>query len=229
MKPTEALLEYQRLGDHARTLEDEKVHLEGRLARDPRVEAAEETAAAARQARDEKILQLKAMELEVEGHRAKMKGHERELMSGRIRAPSDLVRMSEEVGHMKASLAEEEDSELELMEALESAESELAAATAELEEAARERDAAAPGRRQRLAAVEAELATLERERAELWAEVPTPLQSAYQRASRIANPVVAVEAGQCLGCRVQLTANELQQLKRGERFNCQNCNRILVL
>jgi len=35
--------------------------------------------------------------------------------------------------------------------------------------------------------------------------------------------------GQCEGCRVQLTANELQVLRRGERFTCQNCNRILVL
>ena len=227
MKPTEALLEYQRLGDHARTLEDEKVHLEGRLARDPRVEAAEVSQAAARRSRDALLLQLKEVELEVEGHRSKMKGHERELMSGRIRAPSDLMRMSEEVSHMKAALAEEEDGELQLMEALESAEADLAAANAELEEATRE--AAAPGARQRLATITSELATVEAERAEMWAEVPAPLQAAYSKISRVANPVVAVEAGQCLGCRVQLTTNELQQLRRGERFTCQNCNRILVL
>ena len=55
------------------------------------------------------------------------------------------------------------------------------------------------------------------------------LQAAYRKISRIPNPVVAMVNGQCEGCRVQLTANELQVLRRGERFTCQNCNRILVL
>ncbi|HVD01393.1 MAG TPA: C4-type zinc ribbon domain-containing protein [Candidatus Dormibacteraeota bacterium] len=229
MRPTETLLQFQRLGDRARTLGDEKTHLEGRLATDPRVDAAEGAKAAARRERDALVLDLKEMELEVEGHRAKMKGHERELMSGRIRSPTDLTRMSDEVGHMKTRLAEEEDRELELMTSLEAAEAGLAAATAELEAAEASRAAAAPGTRERLAAIEAELGTLEAQRAALWSEVPAPLQAAYNRISRIANAVVAEEGGQCMGCRVQLTTNELQQLRRGERFNCQNCNRILVL
>ena len=63
----------------------------------------------------------------------------------------------------------------------------------------------------------------------LWAEIPPPLQAAYRKISRIPNPVVAMVGGQCEGCRVQLTTNELQVLRRGERFTCQNCNRILVL
>jgi len=229
MRPTESLLQFQRLGDRARTLGDEKAHLEDRLARDPRVDAALEAKAGAREARDSLVLQLKEVELEVEGHRAKMKGHERELMSGRIRSPTDLTRMSEEVGHMKTRLAEEEEGELELMESVEAAEADLAAATRALADAEAARDAAAPGSRERLAAIEAELADLEAQRAAAWAEVPGPLQAAYNRISRIPNPVVAEEGGQCMGCRVQLTTNELQQLRRGERFTCQNCNRILVL
>jgi predicted nucleic acid-binding Zn-ribbon protein len=229
MRPTETLLQFQRLGDRTRTLEDEKTHLEGRLAADPRVDAAGETNAAARRDRDALILQLKEMELEVEGHRAKMKGHERELMSGRVRSPTDLMKMSDEVGHMKTKLAEEEDRELELMTSLEAAEADLAAATAELDEAEASRAAAAPGTRDRLAAIEAELARLEAQRAALWSEVPGPLQAAYNKIGRIPNPVAAEESGQCMGCRVQLTTNELQQLRRGERFTCQNCNRILVL
>jgi predicted nucleic acid-binding Zn-ribbon protein len=229
MSPTEILLQYQRLGQRAGTLEDERIHLEGRLARDERSEAAAEVHTSAREARDALVLRLKEMELEVEGHRAQMKGHERELMSGRIRSPSDLTKMSEEVGHMKSRLAEEEDRELELMTALESADADLAAAQAELDQAEAAHAAAAPGNRRRLEAIEAELAELEAQRGTLWAEVPSPLQAAYSKIGRIPNPVVAVEAGQCLGCRVQLTTNELQVLRRGERFTCQNCNRILVL
>jgi predicted nucleic acid-binding Zn-ribbon protein len=169
------------------------------------------------------------MELEVDGHRAKMKGHEKELMSGRIRSPSDLTKMSEEVGHMKARLAEEEEREFELLSALEAADAELAAARAELEDAQAAFEAAAPTNTKRVRTIESEVAELELQREALWADVPGPLQAAYRKISRIPNPVVAMVNGQCEGCRVQLTANELQVLRRGERFTCQNCNRILVL
>ena len=229
MRPTELLLQYQRLGDRVNTLTDEKTHLEARLARDERIEAATEAVAEALQKRDERAKELRAMDSDVEGHRAKMKGHEKELMSGRIRSPSDLTRMSEEVGHMKARLAEEEDSELELMSALEEADTELEAAGRELGDAQATFEAAMPANRRRATSVETELSELALQRESIWAEIPPPLQAAYRKISRIPNPVVAVENGQCMGCRVQLTTNELQVLRRGERFTCQNCNRILVL
>jgi predicted nucleic acid-binding Zn-ribbon protein len=229
MRPTEILLQYQRLGDRIRTLTDEASHIEQRLARDERVEAATAAVAEALEKRDQLARELREMDLDVEGHRAKMKGHEKELMSGRIRSPSDLTKMSEEVGHMKARLAEEEDREFDLMAALESAEAELASAQKELADAQAAVEAAAPRLLGRLKVIAGEVAELELQREGLWAEVPAPLQAAYRKISRIPNPVVAMVNGQCEGCRVQLTANELQVLRRGERFTCQNCNRILVL
>jgi uncharacterized protein len=229
MSPTEILLQYQRLGDRVRTLTDEKRHLEERLARDERIEAAKEVVPAAEERRDELARQMREMELEVDGHRAKMKGHEKELMSGRIRSPSDLTKMSEEVGHMKARLAEEEDREFELLAALEAAEAELAAARRELEDAQAAFEATAPANTKRVRTIESEITELELQREAFWADVPGPLQAAYRKIGRIPNPVVAMVNGQCEGCRVQLTANELQVLRRGERFTCQNCNRILVL
>jgi uncharacterized protein len=229
MRPTELLLQYQRLGDRIRTLTDEASHIEQRLARDERVEAATAAVAEALDQRDQLARELREMDLDVEGHRAKMKSHEKELMSGRIRSPSDLTKMSEEVGHMKARLLEEEDREFELMAALEAAETELAGARKELADAQAAVEAAAPRLQGRLAAIQGEVADLELQREGIWAEVPAPLQAAYRKISRIPNPVVAMVGGQCEGCRVQLTANELQVLRRGDRFTCQNCNRILVL
>jgi predicted nucleic acid-binding Zn-ribbon protein len=229
MRPTELLLQYQRLGDRIRTLTDEATHIEQRLARDERVEAATAAVAEALERRDQLARELREMDMDVEGHRTKMKSHEKELMSGRIRSPSDLTKMSEEVGHMKARLAEEEDREFDLMAALESAEAELAAARKELADAQAAVEAATPKLQGRLQIIQAETADLEQQREAIWAEVPAPLQAAYRKISRIPNPVVAMVNGQCEGCRVQLTANELQVLRRGERFTCQNCNRILVL
>ena len=229
MRPTELLLQYQRLGDRIRTLTDEATHIEQRLARDERVEVATAAVAEALERRDQLARELREMDMDVEGHRTKMKSHEKELMSGRIRSPSDLTKMSEEVGHMKARLAEEEDREFDLMAALESAEAELAAARKELADAQAAVEAATPKLQGRLQIIQAETADLEQQREAIWAEVPAPLQAAYRKISRIPNPVVAMVNGQCEGCRVQLTANELQVLRRGERFTCQNCNRILVL
>jgi predicted nucleic acid-binding Zn-ribbon protein len=229
MRPTELLLQYQRLGDRVMTLTDEERHIQQRLARDERVEAATAAVAAALAERDQLARELREMDLDVEGHRAKMKSHEKELMSGRIRSPSDLTKMSEEVGHMKARLVEEEDREFELMSSLDAAEAELASARQELADAQAAVEAAVPKLQGRVRVIEGEVAELELQREAVWAEVPAPLQGAYRKISRIANPVVAMVNGQCEGCRVQLTANELQVLRRGERFTCQNCNRILVL
>jgi len=229
MRPTELLLQYQRLGDRGRTLSDEASHIEQRLARDERVEAATAATAEALERRDALARQLREVDLGVEGHRAKMKSHEKELMSGRIRSPSDLTRMSEEVGHMRARPAEEEEGEFELMAALGAAEAEVVSAREELAGAEAAVAAAGPKLLGRLEVIQGEIAELELQREAIWAEVPAPLQAAYRKISRIANPVVAMVGGQCEGCRVQLTANELQVLRRGERFTCQNCNRILVL
>ncbi|MDQ6692018.1 MAG: C4-type zinc ribbon domain-containing protein [Candidatus Dormibacteraeota bacterium] len=228
MKGTELLLQYQKLGDRVATLRDEQRHIEERLAGDAATDAAAAEEAAASEARSAFARELREMEAEVEGHRAKMKSHDRELMSGRIRSPSDLTRMSAEVEHMKTSIGLEEDRELELMAALEEADTRLETARRALLHAREAVAASAPALSARAEAVTVEVAELEAEREALWAEVPEPARAAFRKLGRVVHPVVAMVDGQCEGCRVRLTANELQQLRRGERFTCQNCNRILV-
>src|SRR5256712_5493444 len=75
-----------------------------------------------------------------EDHRTRLRSRERELMSGRIRNPTELMQMSEEVQHMRARFAEEEEAELSLMEDAEAADEAVRAATAQ-PEAARGRPA----------------------------------------------------------------------------------------
>ena len=229
MRPTEALLHYQRLGDRLRSLHDELDHLRSRLASNAEVDAATAAEADARRRREDAARRVRELDDEAEAHRGKMRAHERELMSGRIRSPSDLTRMSEEVEHMRARLAAEEDRELDAMAELEEAEKEHGKARRFLDEVRHRNEAEAPGMQARLDRLEGEAGDLEGQIASAWAQVPPALQTQYRKLSRLANPVVPVVDGQCMGCHVQLTANELQQLKRGERSTCQNCNRILVL
>jgi predicted nucleic acid-binding Zn-ribbon protein len=228
MNGTELLLQYSKLGDRLATLADERRHIEARLAHDEATEAARSREVELLERRDALARELRALEMDVETHRAKMKSHDRELMSGRIRSPSDLTRMSVEVEHMKASIGLQEDRELELMTALEEADADLAASRLALSSAEERVAQARPHLEARLTTIAQDVADLEEEREALWTGVPEPARAAFRKLSRVAHPVVAMVAGQCEGCRVQLTANELQQLRRGERFTCQNCNRILV-
>src|SRR5207237_1199794 len=77
---------------------------------------AEEALAAAREAQQAIQLRLRESDRDREAHRARLRSREKELMSGRIRSPSELMQLSTEVQHLKASFADLEEAELRLME-----------------------------------------------------------------------------------------------------------------
>jgi predicted nucleic acid-binding Zn-ribbon protein len=158
-----------------------------------------------------------------------MRARERELMSGRIHNPTELLQISEEVEHMKARLATEEDAELRLMEEAEDAEAELARLDRELAAARAGAESEAPQLRLRLDEVRGQKEGLERERDEVWAQVPHEYQAAALRL-RVRPPVAEVTGGQCSGCHVAVTSKQMQLLRRGDEIvNCDNCGRILVV
>lgn len=230
MRADELLLRHQRLEERVRSLTAEISHLESRLTSDPEVARLEQAAEAARERLQDVNLRLREFDREVEGHRSKMRSRETELMSGRVRNPTELLQMSEEVEHAKARLREEEDRELDLMTEAEEAEAALAAATAALETAREAWQVTLPATERRAGEARAELAAAERERDEGWQEVPAAYRAAYERLQpRLGNPVAEVGGGQCGACRVALTASELQQVRRAEQLlHCQSCGRILV-
>ena len=150
-------------------------------------------------------------------------------MSGRIRSPSELIQMSEEVNHMKARFAEEEDAEFQLMEEADTAEQKVDEVTKALEESRKRSADEEPELAKQLEESRGELTEVGGEREEVWAEVPPADQAAYKRVRM--NPVVAqVVGGQCAVCRVQVTTSGMQSLRRADGIvNCENCGRILVL
>ena len=230
MRAGELLLHHQRLEERIRALGGEIEHLESSLERDPELERLTLELAAAKERMQEANLRLRDMDRVVEGHRERARARETELMSGRVRNPTELMQMSQEVEHAKAMVRDEEDRELDLMAQAEGAEAELTRATTAVESARATREAAEPAERRRLEAARGELAAAERERDEVWAQVPADYQAAYRRLQpKLLNPVAEVAGGQCGACRVALTAAELQQVRRGEQLlHCQNCNRLLV-
>src|SRR2546430_16374170 len=134
MKPAQLLLAYMGLVERERELRDEIERVESLLASDPSVAHAEEAVASARAEREAIQLRLRESDRDREAHRTRLRSREKELMSGRIRSPSELIQMNEEVQHMRARFAEEEDAQYQLMEERELAEQAVAEAAERLQE-----------------------------------------------------------------------------------------------
>jgi uncharacterized protein len=228
-KPAQLLLQHQRLVDRERVLRDNIERIESALASDPEVVELEEKVEAARAAQQAVAGRLHESDRAREDHRSRLRLREKELMSGRIRNPTELMQMSEEVKHMKARFVEEEDAELQLMEDVEIADDTMSAATVELEAARARAAAEAPGLRAELNAFRAELAEVESAKEQIWAEVPAAARTAYTR-QRVQPAVAVVAHNQCTACRVTVTSRGMQMLRQGDEIvNCENCGRILVV
>jgi len=225
-KPAQLLLQHQRLADRERLLRDNIERIESALASDPEVVELEEKLEGARAAQQAVAARLHESDRAREDHRSRLRSREKELMSGRIRNPTELLQMSEEVKHMKARFAEEEDAELQLMEDVEIADDTMSTATAELEAARTRAAAEAPGLRAELEAFRSEL---EAAKEQIWAEVPAAARIAYTR-QRVQPAVAEVANNQCTACRVTVTSRGMQMLRQGDEIvHCEHCGRILVL
>src|SRR5712692_10363730 len=220
-KPAQLLLQHQRLSDRERVLRDNIERIESALASDPEVVQLEEKFEAARAAQEAVAARLHESDRAREDHRSRLRTREKELMSGRIRNPTELMQMSEEVKHMKARFVEEEDAEI--------ADDTMSTATAELEAARARAAAEAPGLRAELEAFRSELADVESAKEQVWAEVPAAARTAYTR-QRVHPAVAEVTNNQCTACRVTVTSRGMQMLRQGDEIvHCENCGRILVL
>jgi uncharacterized protein len=229
VKPAQLLLAYMRLVERERELRDEIERVESLLASDPSVVHAEEAFAQAKASRDEIQLRLRDSDRERETHRTKIRTREKELMSGRIRNPTELMQLNQEVDHLKASFAEEEEAELRLMEEGELAEQSVLEASERLQEARTRSANDEPALRAELESSQAELASVKADSEAAWAEVPPAAQRAYLRV-RVHPPVAEVDHNQCLACRVTVTSSGMQVLRKGDEIvNCDNCGRILVM
>lgn len=230
MNAPELTLRYQRLDQRAASIRAQIARIEAALAEDPQAERLERQRVSAAAARRDVELRLRDREREAEARRTRMRSRERELMSGRIRNPSELMKLQQEVDHLKVAVGVEEDAELALMEQLEGLEAEESRLTGELSTAREQTAAAIPELRTRLERLQADLPQVEAEREDTWTRVPADWQQAYRRTqARLADPVAQVVGNQCQACRVSVTSSGMQVLRRAGLLQCDNCGRILVV
>jgi predicted nucleic acid-binding Zn-ribbon protein len=222
------LLRYQALLDRERALRDFIEAVESRLGSDPEVVRREEALENARERQKEFAGRLSASDKEREDHRTALRTREKQLMSGRIHNPTELMQMSDEVAHMKARFKEEEEAELRLMEDADAADRAVRDAAAALEDTRRASTNEEPELRAQLEEWREELAEVEVERDRIWAEIPTRDQTTFSRI-RVRPAVAQVRGSQCSACHVTVTSSGMQVLRKGDTLVlCENCGRILV-
>ncbi len=227
-RPAQLLLDHQRLVERERGLRDNIERANSRLESDPEIVEREETLVEARAAQEVTAARVRESDHEREAHRSRLRTREKELMSGRIRSPSELLQMSEEVKHMKERFAEEEDAELKLMEDADAADEAVREATNQLEQARKQSASEEPEIRSELETWTTELAEVEAERDAIWEQAPPAAQAAYSR-MRMRPAVAQVVNNQCSACHVTVTSSGMQLLRKGDELvHCENCGRILV-
>jgi predicted nucleic acid-binding Zn-ribbon protein len=230
MNHPEVALRHQVVSHQATQLEAFTRRLESQLATDPKIESLGEELNEVSRRHRQLERQIRDREAQVEVQRQRMRGRERELMSGRIASPSELMKLDQEVSHLRSAVAEAEDGELTLMEESESLDRRVGELTARLEQARVASSSARPGIEAELAEARVRLVELKAEREQLWGRLPDDWQAAYIRlSSRHSDPVAEVARDQCQRCHVAVTSNGMQQLRRAALVLCDNCGRLLVL
>lgn len=230
MNAPEIALRHQQLAARAAQLQHGQERARTELASHAEVEGLRGQRAAAETRLAAIDSSLRGWAREVEAHRARVQTRQRDLMSGRLKNSSELMRLDHEVQALKAKLREEEDRELELMEKQEEAQKELERLGAELGAAEQRAEVARPVLEERLRGADVELAEVEAELGSVWSALPSDWQAAYHRVqSRLADPVAQVDHAQCQRCRVGVTSNGMQVLRKGSVVLCDNCGRLLVM
>lgn len=190
-------------------------------ARDLRIEVADLTEEQARA--DADVEQVKA-------RRARDQGM---IDAGSIADPKALQRMLGELESLQRRISDLEDTEIEVMEKLENAQTALDERDAALAKIDREAEALEHTRAHKAADIEAELVKVADERKATATGMPEELMALYEklRGKNGGVGAAALRRRECEGCRLTLNASDLAVIAAkptDEVVRCEECDRILV-
>lgn len=172
-------------------------------------------------------------EQDLEPVRQRLARNQQRIADGTVPDPKALSSMVEEVEHLKKRIADLEDAELEVMQALEDATATRERRRSEAAELAEQRGALTTRRDEQFAVIDADLAERRRTREGLAPQLPADLLALYTRIASTHGGVGAAELVQrrCTGCRLEVNAADLRAIAAAagdEVQRCEECGRILV-
>ena len=170
---------------------------------------------------------------DVEQVRGRRVRDQQRLDGGTITNPKDLEHLQHELTALDKRVSDLEDVELEVMERLEQAQSDLDATRAEMERVEQRRVELDATRAARLEELRAEAATIKQQRAQMVADLPVDLLALYDKLREQKGGVGAALLRQrrCGGCSLQLDNQVLGTIAAqpsNEVVRCEECSRILV-
>jgi uncharacterized protein len=171
------------------------------------------------------------LEHEIDSLTQKASAENKRLYDGSIVNAKELESIQHELENLKRRRSDREDEMLGLMEVREELERRAAEAQA-TSDALRERAASVGGAAlEELTSIEAELEAKVAQRRAVASEIDPDVLELYEdlRKQKKGIGAVALVDGVCQGCHEQLSAMELDQVKRVEGVRrCEHCRRILV-
>ena len=183
-----------------------------------------------RQRLEELRRQQHSLEWEIDDTGAKLKTLEEELYSGSIGNPKELANLQHEVDGLKLRRRQLEDKVLDIMDQVELTTAGVATISSQLKTL----EAKWQSQQQQLSTdmeqLKAILSNLNHKRQQLSAEIDPGVVELYHELKKQKGTAVAkVEQGVCRGCRISLSAAELQRARSGSLTQCSSCGRILFL
>ena len=172
----------------------------------------------------------RSLEWQIADLEAKLSSHEKDLYSGRVKNPKELLGLEREVGELRKKKDALETEILEIMDDVESRASgarELEERYLELERVwTKEQDAL----KSEIEALRGRLEDLEQKRVRAVSALGPGVLGLYEETKRRCGMAVArVEQGTCLGCHLSLTLADLKKARSGEFTRCSHCGRILYV
>jgi predicted nucleic acid-binding Zn-ribbon protein len=228
------LLELQELDVRADRLTARRAALEGgeeAAAARLRLSEAERNLGELRLAADEASREQRRLESDADGFQQKIAGEERRLFDGTVANPKELESIQHEITNLRNRKSRVEDEQLEVMERREDLETKAGAAEKAADEARAALTELQGSSEHELDDVGKELASLETERASLTPVFDPDLLELYEDLRRQKKGIgaAAMVDGVCQGCHQQLSAVELDRLRRTDGIRrCEHCRRILV-
>jgi predicted nucleic acid-binding Zn-ribbon protein len=153
--------------------------------------------------------------------------------AGQVKDPKALERMLGELESLHRRITSLEDTELEVMEKLETAQASLDQRVAELATVEEEESTVRAAFERKAEDLQRDLAAVRAERAGAVAGMPADLLALYEKLREQKGGVgaAALRRRACEGCRLTLNASDLGIIAKkpsDEVVRCEECNRILV-
>lgn len=175
----------------------------------------------------------KKADQEVENVKARRVRDQQRMDAGQITSPKDLTNLQHEVTALDRRISTLEDEEIEVMEALEAAETQLDQVRTKLTEVDHAIEAAEASRDKAIGEIDRLAQETIAERVQTATKIPDNLMALYDkvRAHHGGVGAAALRQQRCEGCRLELNGadiRELAALQSDEVLRCPECDRILV-